>query len=197
MVRHEKGYKLMRKRLSYLVAGIALLALVWVYLFSESEVIKYPKQPAFEEAGVSSKQYPVITGFCFGQYASGGKKYEIRADELSIRSKRIGFLKTPLIKDTYMKKPEILFFEKNEVISRILADSGKINMFNRKIMLKGDVRLSTAKNKELSAETMSVNPESGLLSVKGKFTLKRNGSTVYGKDITSDIALEKVSIGKE
>jgi len=186
----------MRKKRFWLIVVIPFLVLLGAYV--ASEVMKGARQPEPEEGKISSlktvERYTVITGFCFSEYISGAKKFEIKAEEASIRPKRIAFFKTPLIKETHMVKPEITFFAEDKEVSHIAADSGKINMFNRKILLKGDVKLITADGKELSAKTMSVNPKSGLLSIGGRFTLKRNGDIIKGKGLKSDINLERFSI---
>ena len=155
---------------------------------------KTEKEPSEELILSKTGTYQEITGFSLTEYISGQKKVAIKAEEASIRPKIIGFFKTPLIKETHMVRPEIFFFTEAKLVSHIMADSGKMNMGNKKIILKEGVFLVTPDGKRLSAKQMSVDPKSGLLSVKGIFTLKKGGEIIKGKGLKSDIELKDFKI---
>ena len=131
-----------------------------------------------------------ITGLRLTEYFQGKKKMIVQAEEASIRSKKIGFFKTPLFKEAYMARPDIQFFADGKEASRITADSGKMDMGNKKVILEGNVRLVTAGGKKLTTEEIALNPKTGLLSVKSGFTLDDKGDMLRGKRLKADINLE-------
>ena len=155
---------------------------------------KTEKEPSEELILSKTGTYQEITGFSLAEYRSGEKRMEIKAEKTSIKSKRIGFLTTPLVKEAHMSSPEILFFIADKKVSHVRADSGKMNMSNKRILLRGKVSLVTADGESLSAKEMEVDPKSGLLSVKESFILKRNNDIIKGKGLKSDIELKKAGI---
>lgn len=177
----------------YWIFGSALLCLLAAYLLfqrlrgSEGVTIEAPHP-------VVSDAYQEMTGVTFTEYVSGNKKMVVKAASVSIRPGKIGFFKTPLIKEAHMGKPELIFFAGGKEDSHITADSGKMNMGNKRVVLRGNVTLVTANGKRLFTEEMAVDPKHGLLSVNGKFTLDEGGDITKGKGLKSDIGLEKTVI---
>lgn len=183
----------MKKTRLYWIIALPFLFLLVVYILFQG--IKRAEKPDLEKAAISkSDAYMTITGFTFTEYISGMKKMEVKTEKTSIRPKKIGFFKTPLIKEAHMVKPEVFFFADGKETSHIMADSGKMNMANKKMLLKGNVILITSDGKRLSTRNMAVDPKKGLLSIKGRFTLKRNGDIIKGKGLRSDIELKKPAI---
>jgi len=135
-----------------------------------------------------------MTGLRLTEYFHGKKKMAIQAKEASVRPKKIGFFKTPLFKETHLVKPDIQFFADGKEASRITADSGKIDMVSKRLLLVDNVRLVTADGDRLSAEEMALDPKPGLLSIKRSFTLEKNDETINGKGLKADIQLEKLKI---
>ena len=135
-----------------------------------------------------------MTGVTFTEYLSGKKKMEVSAEKVSIGPKKIGFFKTPLVQEGLMVKPEIVFFEEGKETSHITADSGKMNMGNKKVLLKGNVILNSAYGKKLRTKEMAIDPVRGLVSVRGSYTLEEGGQTVKGRGLKSNIRLENLKM---
>jgi len=151
------------------------------------------KTPEVIYAPKTSGDYQVMTGLIFTEYESGNKKMEVRAEEVSIGPGKIGFFRTPLIKESRMKKPEISFYENGKEISTLRSDRGTMNMGNRKAILKDRVTLTTSLGKKLYTEEMAIDPKRGLLSINGRFTLE-DGNEIKGKGLKSDMELKRMEI---
>jgi len=144
-----------------------------------------------------SNTYPEINGFTFTDYVSGKKKMELRAERASIKPKKIGFFKTPLVREAYMVKPEIYFFADGTEVTRVTAASATMDMGDRKILLKENVELTTADGKKITASKMALDVQHGLLSVPGAFTMDNKGVITRGRGLKSDIEFRRVLIKSE
>ena len=172
---------------------ILIAAFILLVLFAAYHVIQDSKETGIA-APPDLSAHQKITGLTLTEYFQGKKKMIVHAEEASIRSKKIGFFKSPLFKEAHMAKPDIQFFADGKEASRITADSGKMDMGNKKLILEGNARLVTADGKRLSTEEMALDPKLGLLSVRGSFTLEKNGETINGKGLKADIQLERLKI---
>jgi len=172
---------------------ILIAAFILLVLFAAYHVIQESKEVGIAPSADLGAHHK-ITGLRLTEYFQAKKKMIVQAEEASIRSKKIGFFKTPLFKEAYMARPDIQFFADGKEASRITADSGKMDMGNKKVILEGNVRLVTADGKRLSTEGMALDPKLGLLSVRGSFTLEKNGETINGKGLKADIQLERLKI---
>jgi len=186
----------LKKAKLYWIAVLPLLFLIALYLFY------YGMKEARKNAAVKTEQlkpgvYQEITGFCLTEYFYGKKKMEVKTEKATIKSKRIGFFTTPLVKEAHMVKPYICFYTNGKEASRITADSGKMNMNNKRIVLKKNVVLTTADNKRLSTKEMVLNPKNGLVSIMGSFILDRNGDIIKGKGLKSDVELKRLVIKRK
>lgn len=179
----------MRKRQFYWLIILSFLAILLAGL-----LFLWQKETAEEPLALKTDVYQEITGFSFSEYISGKKKMEIKAEKASIRPKRIGFLTTSLVKETYLVKPQLLFFADGEKISHIAADSGRMDMATKKIILKKNVSLLTASGKTLSAEEMTVEPDKEMLSISGSYALEINGKIIEGKKLKTDVELRDINI---
>jgi LPS export ABC transporter protein LptC len=130
-----------------------------------------------------------ITGFTLSEYFAGAKRMEIKTEKAQIRPKIVGFFKTPLMKEAHMVKPQIIFFSNDKEISRIDASCGKMNMSNKRIFLKGDVKLKAADGRSLLTESLAIEPKNGFIATNGKFQIKRNGEIIKGRRLRTDIGL--------
>jgi len=181
----------MIKRRSFIFTAIFFVIIIVVghiyYKFS-----MMPKEPVSTCPGFMQSIGDMdIDGFALIEYDFGNKRMELKTEKASIRQKRIGFLKTPLMKVGHLVKPDIQFFAKGRMISRITATSGKMNMANKKITLNGDVRVGTATGKVLTAQHATLNPSNGQLSVKGRFILNKDGKMTKGVGLNTDVELKK------
>jgi len=180
---------IVKKKWFYAIVTVIFLLLCLAYLISNQ-----PSKAKEKIVTLKSGAHQQITGLVFSDYYSGKKRMELKAEEVLVGPKTIGFLKTPLIQETRMTKPEILFFDEGRQCSHITATSGRMSMNNRRIFLKDNVRLATSDGSTLSTEEMTVEPKLGFLSVKGSFVLKKNKEITRGKGLKSDIRLDEPRI---
>ena len=185
--------KLTKSQICWVVVSILLFLFIGYRIFYEKRGIGETKEPSYQ----ARDAYQEIIGFTFTDYSSGKKRMEVKAERASIRPKTVGFFKTPLLKETYMMKPEILFFADGKKSSHITADSARMDINKKRIALRGNVLLITADGKRLSSDEMAVDPKLGLLSIRGKFTLGKNGNIIKGKGLKSDIKLERFVIRRK
>jgi hypothetical protein len=85
---------------------------------------------------------------------------------------------------------QIRFFQGERLLSRIIASSASIDFRQRAVQCLGRVQV-IAGAAELTTETLSFFPETGLLRADGPWTLKRAGATRIGKGLTTDVELQK------
>lgn len=136
----------------------------------------------------------IIEDFSVEEYLSGKKRVQIMAEKASIGPKRVGFLKTRLIKEAVLTKPQIIFFKDDKKSVDIKADSGKMDMSTRKINLEKKVILITSDGKKLTSKEMALDPKSGRLSIKGSYMLDDNGKIKRGVGLESDIELGEIAL---
>jgi LPS export ABC transporter protein LptC len=184
----------MKKIRPYLIAAVVVIFVPVVYLMFQGirGDTPTPKAP-FKKTDA----YQEIIGLTFTDFVAGKKRIQIKTERFTIKPKRVGFFKTPLVKEAHLVKPELSFFTDGIPTSRINANAGRMNMGTKALMLNGDVTLVTADGARLSSKELAVDPKKGLVSVQGRFTLEKNGRRTVGRKLQSDIALKDYTIGKK
>ncbi|MCX5715466.1 MAG: LPS export ABC transporter periplasmic protein LptC [Candidatus Omnitrophica bacterium] len=136
--------------------------------------------------------YQRISGFVWEERDTGKKCVTVvKAEEVVIKPKMIGFFKTPFIKEVYMSAPQVIFTERNKEIAKITADTAKMDIANKRMVLKDGVQMSTANGKLLLSETMAFDPKAKLVFIKGKFKLIDGENKITGFGLKSDIGLKE------
>jgi LPS export ABC transporter protein LptC len=183
----------MKKLRSYLIIAVVVIFVPLAYLMFQGT--RNPA-PGPETATTPDADQEII-GLTFTDFVAGKKRIQIKTERFTIKPKRIGFFRTPLVKEAHLVKPEISFFTDGIPSSRINARTGRMNMGTKALLLHGDVTLVTADGDQLSSEELAVDPKKGLVSVQGTFALEKNGQRTVGRKLESDIALKNYAIGRK
>jgi LPS export ABC transporter protein LptC len=184
----------MKKIISTLLCfgAIALIAYAcFKFVENNSEIPQQPTQENIQKDGV----YQRVIGFSLEEYDIANDYTTItKAEELVVRPSRIGFFKTPLIKETILSNPQVIFLQKNKEVSRITAHKAKLDLANKRLFLQNNVQLKTSDGKLLLSEHMTLDYATRTILVRDRFKIIDGENHILGVGITSDIKLEQVSI---
>jgi hypothetical protein len=188
-----------------ILAVIAVSIAVLLLIRKHSDVVfddKSPKAPAY------SILPPSIRDFDITEYAANGidKKYTVRGRRFGVEPKQAVFISSPLSKEAAIRDVEVVFYDSNKPVSRIIAKravlsvpegKGQSAIMPGEVEFMGDVTVITEDHRILTCDGLKWDNIGGRIRCEGRCELMAEGKTIRGDTVSSDVALKNYKVERD
>jgi hypothetical protein len=178
-----------------ILLGLIVLVGILPFLMGICLVLTGARQPLAVGQTVLSRE-PLMSGFEFIKYEKGKKLFTVSAKEAYVVDKKLpyfGFCLGPL-KTTRLEDVEVVFFEDNLAVSRLLCRFGSMDLRKKEFVFEDKPSLLTQDQRHLSAERISWSQGARTLRAEGNCFLTIENKEVSAEGLTVDYLLENFQL---